>query len=208
MNTQLPYIEQIPFSERLSFEQKVRATAVEVGTSPEWLMTVMHFETAGSLSPAETNSLGYTGLIQFGTSAATELGTTTNNLRSMSHTQQMDYVRNYLKIVKSRYNADYTIFENLYLAVFYPAALNWGPNQKFPAAVASANPSFRDASGNITKSSIKARFDYLYPAINATKQYDTATEEYKEPPAANVILVVFIVLMIILLVLVTILFTI
>lgn len=45
------------------------------------LMAVMALETVESFSPSIQNSLGYTGLIQFGKSTAEGLGTTTDILK-------------------------------------------------------------------------------------------------------------------------------
>ena len=102
---------------------------------PGWLANLINFESAGTFSPAETNSFGYTGLIQFGTAAASDLGTTTTALRGMSAIAQMDYVERYLNMRKSKGFSNPT---DLYMAVFYPESMG-NPDYQFPAKVVAAN---------------------------------------------------------------------
>ncbi len=102
-------------------------------TDPGWLANLINFESAGTFDPSITNSLGYTGLVQFGTPAASDLGTTTSTLRGMSATSQMDYVYEYLR---RRLPIDNTV--DLYMAVFYPVAMG-NPDYRFPADVVAAN---------------------------------------------------------------------
>ena len=66
------------------FSKKIVQVARNLGTNPYWLANLINFESAGTFSPSITNSLGYTGLIQFGTGAASDLGTTTAYLRGLS----------------------------------------------------------------------------------------------------------------------------
>jgi hypothetical protein len=65
----------------------------------------MATETAGTFSPSITNPLGYTGLIQFGKSAAKDVGTTTGALRNMSAVEQLVYVFKYLDEKIKQYGA-------------------------------------------------------------------------------------------------------
>jgi hypothetical protein len=62
---------------------------------------------------------GATGLIQFMPSTAKSLGTTTDVLLSMNNIQQLNYVLAYLRPYKGKMNN----FVDVYLAVFYPAAI-------------------------------------------------------------------------------------
>lgn len=98
-----------------------------------WLANLINFESAGTFSPSITNSLGYTGLIQFGTAAASGLGTTTSALRSMNAIAQMDYVERYLAKKGKLTNP-----VDLYMAVFYPVSIG-NPDYQFPAKVVAAN---------------------------------------------------------------------
>lgn len=79
----LIYENKVPASYRTAFIAKVILVSKNLGINPNWLMAIIHFETAGTFSPSITNSLGYTGLIQFGASAAASIGTTTAALRAM-----------------------------------------------------------------------------------------------------------------------------
>ena len=72
-------------------------TAKKIGIDPSTLLTIMLFETAGTLDPSKTNSIGATGLIQFMPNTAKSLGTTTAKLREMTFEQQLPYVERYFK---------------------------------------------------------------------------------------------------------------
>lgn len=114
--------------------KKIVSVANNLGIpDPGWLANLINFETARTFSPAITNSLGYTGLIQFGDAAASDLGTTTSALRAMGAVQQMDYVQRYLaRKGPLRSTID------LYMAVFYPVAIG-NPDYQFSAKVIAAN---------------------------------------------------------------------
>lgn len=77
------------------FLRGVEGIAKRMGTKPEYLLSVMSFETGGTFSPSLTNRIGATGLIQFLPSTAEGLGTTTANLRQLSSTEQLKYVEKY-----------------------------------------------------------------------------------------------------------------
>ena len=130
----LPFIDKVPSSQRVAFEMKVRSLAAELGCRPEELMAIMHFESGGTLSPSVQNSFGYTGLIQFGTSAAAMLNTTTAALKAMTHIQQMDYVAAYFRAAKkSNPGFPKLGFIDLYFAVFYPKWIPRGMDEILPA---------------------------------------------------------------------------
>src|ERR1043165_2897738 len=84
------------FAREPDFLPKLKALSAARGINPDHLLNLMALETAGSFNPAVTNPFGYTGLIQFGKSAARDLGTSTAALRGMSATAQLDYVFRYL----------------------------------------------------------------------------------------------------------------
>ena len=66
-----------------------------------------------------TNSLGYTGLIQFGKTTAKGLGTSTDELRQMDAIEQLDWVEKYFQPYKRKmFN-----ISDVYLAVFFPVAI-------------------------------------------------------------------------------------
>ena len=126
------------------FIVKVKDVANRLGIDVNWLMAVMHLESAGTFSPSITNSLGYVGLIQFGWSASATIGTTQAKLKMMSAVEQLEYVYKYLAIYKRKI----TSYVDLYLAIFFPVALGKSKDfvlqaKNLPAdKVARANPLF------------------------------------------------------------------
>jgi tape measure domain-containing protein len=78
------------------FKPKLIAGAQKRGINPDDLLNVMAVETAGSFNPGIKNpTSSASGLIQFMAETAKALGTTTELLRQMSATQQLDYVFKY-----------------------------------------------------------------------------------------------------------------
>ncbi|GAA0734049.1 hypothetical protein GCM10009430_48820 [Aquimarina litoralis] len=111
-----------------------------------WLMSIMALETGRTFDPSITNSLGYTGLIQFGTPAASDLGTTTAELREMSILEQLEYVEKYFERRKSKL----LTLTDIYLAVLYPNAAGNGNNPDYVVfdATSSIRSSRRGYSQN------------------------------------------------------------
>ncbi|WP_299248753.1 M23 family metallopeptidase [uncultured Aquimarina sp.] len=111
-----------------------------------WLMSIMALETGRTFDPSITNSLGYTGLIQFGTPAATDLGTTTDALRAMTILEQLEYVEKYFERRKSKL----LTLTDIYLAVLYPNAAGNGNNPDYVVfdATSSIRSSRRGYSQN------------------------------------------------------------
>lgn len=135
-----------------SFSQKVAVIAAEIGIDPNWLMQCMAFETAGTFSPSiKTPNGSATGLIQFLESTAKGLGTSTAELAKMDAVTQLDYVRAYFMPYKGKLHS----LTDVYLTIFYPAAIKWDLDKIFPKSVAAANPAFRNDAGNVTKRKIE-----------------------------------------------------
>lgn len=79
------------------FVENVKVVANNLGIHPEDLLTVMLFETAGTLNPAIQRSDNLaTGLIQFMPNTAKELNTTVGELKKMDQNEQLVYVERYL----------------------------------------------------------------------------------------------------------------
>jgi len=93
-----------------------------LGYDPEWLMFVMNNE-SGFKPDAVNPYSGATGLIQFMPDTATWLGTSTDRLKSMSGSEQLDWVFKYYskwkKAGKTARNST-----DLALITFYPYAVN------------------------------------------------------------------------------------
>ncbi|MCL2328304.1 MAG: lytic transglycosylase domain-containing protein [Bacteroidetes bacterium] len=136
-----------------AFLQKVKQISQNLGIQPDWLMAVMAIE-SGINHRAVNKTSGATGLIQFMPSTAIGLGTTTDALRAMSNVQQLSYVEKYLMPFKGKMNR----FTDVYLAVFYPAAMGKPDSYVIGAAgskVAEQNKIFQDAQGAVTVGSFK-----------------------------------------------------
>lgn len=122
-----------------SFLTKVKDVATRLQFDPIDLLAIMNLESARTFDPSITNSLGYTGLIQFGNSAASGLGTTTDALRKMSRVEQMEYVYRYFHKLWGWPNSKCPSpsLVNLYLTVLLPAFRFAGPDEKIAD---SSNP--------------------------------------------------------------------
>lgn len=156
------------------FTNKVKQVAANLAIDPNELTIFMHFESG--LSASRKNSFGYTGLIQFGTSAAQDVGTTTAQLAVMSRVIQMDYVEKYFQLQYRRYGQP-TSFVDLYLLINYPAAVsvtNVCTPLPYTQTARQNNPDLQNSSGYITKASIFDCFykRYLVYGIDIT-QYET-----------------------------------
>lgn len=163
-------IERLAAHELASFIECADALAID----PDWLACVVSFETGGSFSPAQKNHWadadakrrgvaygGAMGLIQFMPSTAKAFGTSTDALAAMSFTEQLEYVRRYLKTYASRIQS----LEDCYLAVFYPAAIGRKDDyvmgkrgaEGFIGRVYDQNAGFdRDKDGNVTRGEVCA----------------------------------------------------
>lgn len=142
---------------------KIKSLGDKWGIPMEWLCNLMNHESAGTFNPAIQNSIGATGLIQFLKSTAKNLGTTTDNLKSLTFQKQLEYVDKYLDGWKGQWKnrgliTNGKINDNfqqpdLFMTIFYPAAIG-KPNFNFPESVQKAN------------GGIKTPMDYARKALN------------------------------------------
>ncbi len=146
--------------------------AGKLGINPDWLVTVMSFESAGSFDPGKKNAAGSgaTGLIQFMPSTAKTLGTTTAGLAAMSQEEQIrGPVYDYFK----GWNGHLKDLEDTYLAVFYPAAIGKPDDYVVGtegSAVYAQNKGFDTAgTGQITKHMITSTIRNVYNAANGAR---------------------------------------
>lgn len=142
-----------------------REVAEKLGTDPNWLTSVVAFETGRTFSPYEKNKAGSgaVGLIQFIPSTARSLGYTTAQLARMSAVEQLEGpVYEYFKPYKNRL----TSLGNTYLAVFYPAALGRGDDYVIatsPSSTYTQNAGLDVArKGYITAGDTVARVERSY----------------------------------------------
>jgi peptidoglycan hydrolase-like protein with peptidoglycan-binding domain len=112
------------------FNKKLDKVANSLGVSSKDLIAIMKQESG--VNPAAVNKMsGATGLIQFMPTTAKNLGTSVEELRTMSAVDQLDYVYKYFKSVGVKPGMD---LGDLYLAVFMPAAIGKGDNHVLGAA--------------------------------------------------------------------------
>jgi hypothetical protein len=105
------------------FLSSVSSLSNKLGMDPNDLLRAMHFETGGTFMPNQKSATSNaTGLIQFIPSTAKELGTTVQELATMSRAEQMGFVDAYLS--EKLRNVDNPGFDHVYMAIHYPAAVN------------------------------------------------------------------------------------
>jgi len=97
------------------FLNGVENMAERLGTRPEYILSVMSFETGGTFDPAKRNGIGATGLIQFLPGTAEGLGTSTDRLAQMSSVEQLRYVERYFD--QPNFRGRLGSLEGLYTAV-------------------------------------------------------------------------------------------
>ncbi len=103
---------------RDAFILEVENVSSRLGINPNWLMAVMFKESRLNHRAVNPTS-GATGLIQFMPSTAGGLGTTITLLREMSNVEQLYWVHKYLKPYAYKFKS----YTDVYLAVFFPAAI-------------------------------------------------------------------------------------
>ena len=105
--------------------KKIFEISTRLLCNPDYLTSAMALETGGTFDPSIVNSLGYTGLIQIGSTAATDInrrkGTNVSagksgNLKNMSKLEQLTYVEYYLEPFKGKLNT----LADFYLAILMP----------------------------------------------------------------------------------------
>ena len=81
-----------------AFRNRILEIAANLEAEPSYLMAAIAFETGRTFSPSVRNKAsGATGLIQFMPSTATSLGTSTDELATMSAEAQLDFVARYFQ---------------------------------------------------------------------------------------------------------------
>lgn len=171
--TQLELLDKVT-GDKVAFGNKVLFMADELNVNPNHLMAIMDYESAGTF---KANIWGgyngkYVGLIQFGSAAAKDLGTTQAYLSSLSNVAQLDYVLKYFKLWNSRI-FPHTIksFADLYLAVLYPGAIkitdnNYNLGSKYSALAFPNQARNLYQNGVISKNTITMAYNKRYPFLN------------------------------------------
>ena len=151
--------QSAPWTTDTAFISAVQQVASTLNLSYIDMLSCMHLETGGTMDPAITNSLGYTGLIQFGGAAATACGTTTSALRDMDRATQCTYVTKYFQVNKLNTKAPSPRLVDIYLTILWPAAVGqpdsyiiWDSQNPQTSKAYFANPAFDPghAVGHVT----------------------------------------------------------
>lgn len=159
-----PYTSKIkgnwPALKEPGFINALNKAASELGVNPRHLIAIMKQESG--LDPQAVNrSSNATGLIQFMPKTAKSLGTSVGELHRMTAVQQLPWVVKYFKANGIRAGMD---LGDLYMAVFYPAAvgksntyvLGRSGARGFSGAVYRQNKGLdADRDGSITVADVK-----------------------------------------------------
>lgn len=148
-----------------AFKNKLVQISNALGINPDWPASVISFETGGTFSPSVQNPYSKaTGLIQFMSSTARNLGTTLEDLRNMSDVEQLDWVYKYFLPYKGRMRN----LEDTYLAVFMPSQMGKSADSVVASegsAVYTQNSGFdRDQKGYFTVGDITSAIRGVYNA--------------------------------------------
>lgn len=160
----LPLINKVP-GDKEAFGTRVIEIANELKVTPDSLMAIMDFESAGSFQADKWGGYNgrYVGLIQFGIDAANDLNTSQNYLANLTNVQQLEYVLKYFKMWKQRLKVhDIDGIADLYLMVLYPRAIQI-KDRYTDLGIPGQQASILYQDGKITKNSITAMFQDRYP---------------------------------------------
>lgn len=158
-----------------AFLDKTKDISQRIGCDYKDLLAVMNSE-SGLRSDAKNPKGSATGLIQFMPATARMLGTTTDELRRMSPTQQLDYVEKFFQQVKKTYGFEGKRLSgaDLYALVFMPARAN-----REVLTSSSDGKSYsmnrgldKDGDGRITKADLQRRVASCY--VDESKVFGTA----------------------------------
>lgn len=144
----IPLFTKLLTSDRQS---KIIEVSNQLKINPNWLSAVIYFETGRTFNPKAKNQIGSVGLIQFTRDKAGVEYKTIGGVKyplseiyKMSFNEQMDLVYQYLKPFKGKMNS----FLDVYLAVFFPNAMNQSDDYVFQtkglsaSLIAKQNPAF------------------------------------------------------------------
>jgi hypothetical protein len=143
-----------------AFDEKVTKIANNLGINKSDLLRIMHFETAGTMSPSQragNKSNAAVGLIQFTNRTAAGLGTTTAALSKMTAVEQLDYVEKYYKQVGLQPR---TGFVDLYMLTYMPGVVTTNKPDDFVLGIDPASKRWSAANKNANPFSADKSFTY------------------------------------------------
>lgn len=143
-----------------AFRVKVKQIATNLNINPSWLMAIMYHESGLSTTAKNPYSTAV-GLIQFLSSTAVSLRTTTTALARMTPVQQLDYVEKYFQQYKGRL-ANIT---DCYMAVFHSQAI--GKVDSY--VIASVGSAIYNANANLdtNKDGTITRLEAVAPVMRS-----------------------------------------
>lgn len=157
------YPEAAPVADRLV------ALAHSMGAKPEWVANVINYES--NWNPRSINKgvealkpgTGASGLIQFTTTTAAQLGTSLAKIRLMGLVEQFGLVERYFRL--ARIPKPLTTQADVFMAVFYPEAIGRSPTWllgsdrglEYMAKLQRENPGIRTAADYTRKALEHAR---------------------------------------------------
>ena len=150
-------------STSLAFRQKLLEICARLGLNPDYLVSVMSFESGHSFSPSKRNPLSNaTGLIQFMPATARSYGTTVDALAALTAEQQLDYVERFFQPHTGKLRS----ISDHYLAVFMPALIGRDPSYQVacsPSKLYTQNAGFdRAKTGCYTVGDIVSPVSSIY----------------------------------------------
>ncbi|MBX7240912.1 MAG: transglycosylase SLT domain-containing protein [Bacteroidia bacterium] len=153
-------------SDKQAFEAKVREVSTRLNIQPEWLMSVMYSESRFDAAAVNLKGSGAVGLIQFMPATAAEINTSPEKLKTMTHTEQLEYVYTYLSMIKAKYG-NFDSLTKLYLAILYPKALSGDYCYTLyakPSIAFKQNAGLdEDKDGRVTVSDVDKRMQRVFP---------------------------------------------
>lgn len=116
----------------------LESVAAAVGVAPESLYRLIQFESGWDPQAKNPNSSAR-GLIQFIDGTAQWLGYDSSEDLVSRYPDRVSQLNGPVAEYLSKY-APYSGEQSLFMAVFYPAARTWEPDEKFPSWVVDVNP--------------------------------------------------------------------
>ncbi len=131
--------EQLIPENREEFKTEIEAMCERLLIKPDWAMLTFYIETAAAVTGVidhkiQNSKSKATGYIQFMPDTAKSLGTTVDELKKMTNIEQLKYVEKYLKPYTGKMESPVDV----YLAVFFPAAIGKDDNYILQTAKLSA----------------------------------------------------------------------
>lgn len=167
MNYHCVYTCLLPLThvERKLFESLLIRLAIKYRFDPNWLMTIMCFETFGQFKTDAYNFAGKVGILPFSERTAKRLGTTQEALAQLNHFEQLMYIGLYFKryALKGRVRS----FRELFMAIHFPEIKNQRPTYKIYKSPSIGYERYKgfdkEGKGYVTNHDIFAEVEKILP---------------------------------------------